>query len=134
MVHRALDRLTFLLEADGVKVHWLTNSQYERSGLKPDNASTETESLRGPASLPLKAKDWNRLTLSLAGDRVTARLNQTEIYARTLEPTNQRIFGLFHYADETDVRVRNVTYSGHWPRKLPVSLTQDLEAIEHKAK
>jgi len=134
MVHPALDRLTLLLEPDGVKMHWLTDAQFERSGLKPNNASTETENLRGPASLPLKPKEWNRLSLSLAGDRVTVRLNQTEIYTRTLEPTNQRIFGLFHYADETDVRVRNVTYSGHWPRQLPGSLKWESEAIEHKSK
>jgi hypothetical protein len=122
--HPALDLLTFLLEPDGVKVHWLTDAQYERSGLRPDNAATETDNVRGPASLPLKPKDWNRLTLSLKGDRVTLRLNQTEIYAQPLESSNQRIFGLFHYADESDVRVRNVTYSGRWPRTLPESLMQ----------
>jgi hypothetical protein len=121
-VHPALDRLTFLLEPDGVKVHWLTDAQYERSGLKPENATSEPDNLRGPSSLPLKIRDWNRLSLSLAGDRVTLRLNQTEIYARTLESGNQRIFGLFHYADESDVRVRHVTYWGRWPGELPESL------------
>ena len=39
-----------------------------------------------------------------------------------LEPENQRTFGFFHYADETQVRVRNVTYHGNWPRVLPESL------------
>jgi hypothetical protein len=24
-----------------------------------------------------------------------------------------------NYADETDVRVRNVTYTGRWPKRLP---------------
>jgi hypothetical protein len=121
-VHPALDRLTFLLEPDGVKVHWLTDAQYERSELNPANATSEPANLRGPSSLPLKTRDWNRLSLSLVGDRVNLRLNQTEIYARTLESENQRIFGLFHFADDTDVRVRNVTFSGRWPRELPRSL------------
>jgi hypothetical protein len=124
MVHPALDRLTFLLEPDGVKVHWMTDAQYDRLGLKADNTASEPENRRGSPSLPLKPKEWNRLSLSLTGDRVTLRLNQAEIYARTLEPTNQRFFGLFHYMDETEVRVRSVNYNGQWPRELPKLLTQ----------
>ena len=60
--------------------------------------------------------------LELAGDKVTLELNGQAIYERTLEPTNQRYFGLFHYADETQVRVRNVSYQGRWPRRLPESV------------
>jgi hypothetical protein len=57
--------------------------------------------------------------LSIAGDTVKLELNGTSIYERALESTNQRTFGLFHYADDTSVRVRNVTYRGQWPRRLP---------------
>ena len=39
-----------------------------------------------------------------------------------IEPVNQRTFGLFHYADLTEVRVRNVTYQGNWPRSLLAGL------------
>ncbi len=134
MVHPAVDRLAFLLEPDGVKIHWLTDAQFDRSGLKPDNTAAEPENARGPASLPLKPKGWNRLTLSLAGDRVTLRLNQVEVYSRLLESTNQRIFGFFHYGDETSVRVRNVVYSGRWPRKLPEALTQGSPGGDFKSK
>ena len=122
MVHPALDRLAFLIEPDGVKIHRLTDGAFERTGLAPDNIADEPENRRGPASLPLKPNAWNRLVLSLAGDKVTLELNGQPIYERTLEPTNQRSFGLFHYADETQVRVRNVTYQGNWPRTLPESL------------
>ena len=122
MVHPALDRLAFLLEPDGVKIHRLTDAQYERSGLAPDNASVEPESRRGPASLPLKPKAWNQAVAPLAGDTRRAPPQRRVIYERTLEPTNQRTFGLFHYADETEVRVRNVTYRGEWPRALPAGL------------
>ena len=122
MVHPALDRLTFLLEPDGVKIHWMTDAQYDRSGLKPDNAAVEPDNRRGPPSLPLKPKDWNRLNLSTSGDRVALRLNGVEIYSRAIEPTNQRIFGLFHELDQTEVRVRSVTYAGQWPRQLPRSV------------
>jgi hypothetical protein len=122
ITHPVLDCLAFLLEPDGVKVHRLTDAQHERTGLSPDNAAVEPENRRGPSSLSLKARDWNRLTLSLSGPRVALRLNGQLIYERALEGTNQRLFGLFHYADETEVRVRNVIYRADWPRALPDQL------------
>src|SRR5262249_19372576 len=118
-VHPTLDKLAFLLDKDAIKVHWLTDGPFERSGLTPDNTVVEQANRRGLASLPVKERNWNRLRLTLAGGKAILRLNDVEIYERTLEPTNQRVFGLFHYADETEVRVRNVIYRGHWPRKLP---------------
>ncbi len=62
---------------------------------------------------------------SVAADRVALRLNDQPIYDRAIEPVNQRTFGLFHFADSTSVRVRNVTYEGQWPRSLPASLRRD---------
>jgi hypothetical protein len=119
MVHPALDRLVFLLDPAGVKIHWLTDAQYERTGLAADNVSEEPAHRRGPAQLDLKPNDWNRLQLSLSGDRVTLALNGVEIYQRDLEPANNRCFGLFHYADQTDVRVRRVLWRGNWSGPLP---------------
>ncbi len=119
MVHPALDRLTFLIDPDGLKIHWMTDAQHDRTGLSPENTTIEAERRRGPASPPLQANVWNRVKLSLAGDIVTLALNDVIVYERPLEPTNQRDFGLFHYADETEVRVRNVTYRGQWPRDPP---------------
>ncbi len=122
MVHPALDRLAFLLEPEGVRVHRLTDGAYERSGLAPDNTTDEPQNRRGPASLPLKAKAWNRLAVEIKGDKMTLELNGQAIYERPLEPANRRTFGLFHYADATQARVRNVTYQGQWPRSLPAGL------------
>jgi tetratricopeptide (TPR) repeat protein len=119
LVHPALDRLCLLLDAKGVRIHWLTDGPNERTDLKPDNATTEPAHRRGPAELPLKAKAWNKVTLSLAGDTLTLKLNDVEIYQRPVEPGNQRTFGFFHYADETSARVRNVVYKGQWPKTLP---------------
>ena len=112
VVHPALDRLAFLLDPDGVKIHELTDGAYERNGLAGGNTRDEPESRRGPASIPLKPNAWNSLLLSLAGDKVTLELNGQAIYERSLEPTNQRTFGLFHFADETQVRVRIGELSG----------------------
>ncbi len=122
MVHPSLDRLAFLIEPEGVRVHRLTDGAYERSGLAPDNIIDEPQNRRGPASLPLKPKAWNRLSVEIKGDKVTLTLNSQSIYERTLEPTNRRAFGLFHYADATQARVRNVTHQGEWPRSLPAGV------------
>ncbi len=119
LVHPALGRLALLLDADGVKVHWLTDAQFERTGLAPDNVFVEQEHRRGPAKLPLKANDWNQLSLKLTGDTLALSLNGESIYERPIEASNLRTFGLFHYAGDTDVRVKNVIYRGNWPKTLP---------------
>jgi hypothetical protein len=128
MVHPALDRLTFLIEPAGVKLHWLTDAQFDSTGVSPDNTADEPTNRRGPKTLPLKERDWNRLKLGVKGDDVTLTLNGVEIYQRPLEASNQRIFGLFHWLDDTEVRVRNVAYRGDWPRRLPPVDEQELAA------
>lgn len=118
-VHPALDRLCFLLDPKGVQVHRLTDAGADRTGLAPENVTTEPSHRRGPAELPLKRKAWNKLQLTLKGDTVTLHLNGVEVYQRPLESNNQRTFGLFHYTDDAGVRVRNVVYRGDWPKALP---------------
>jgi hypothetical protein len=119
LVHPLLDRIAFLLEPDHVHIHRLTGAGYERSELKFDNVSDEPDNRRGPAKLPLKENAWNRAKLAVAGDTVSVSLNGVEVYQRRIESTNQRTFGLFHYADETEARVRNIQYRGNWPKQLP---------------
>lgn len=121
MVYPALGRLAFLLAPKGVSLHWLTDAQYERTGLAPDNETTESANRRGSGDLPLKAGDWNRLKLALSGDKVSLVLNDMLIYERTLEPENSRLFGFFHFAEETNCRIRKVILRGQWPRSLPES-------------
>ncbi len=123
MVHPSLDRLAFLIEPEGVRVHRLTDGAYERSGLaagQHHRTSRRTDAARRPCrSSP------RRGTASRSRSRATrsrSTLNGQAIYERTLEPTNRRAFGLFHYADATQARVRNVTYQGEWPRSLPGEL------------
>src|SRR5207302_9024759 len=91
----------------------------DESGVPFDNAVEEPACRRGPAKLPLNAKAWNRVRLAVAGDVVTVALNGTPVYERPIEPTNQRLFGLFHYTDRTEARVRGMTLTGGWPKQLP---------------
>ena len=72
-VHPALGRLAFLLEPDGVKLHIVTDAQFDRSGLAPDNVTVEQPYRRGPAALPLKSGEWNKLALTMTGDWVMSR-------------------------------------------------------------
>lgn len=128
--HPALDRLVFLVDPDGVRIHWLTDGPYDRTGLSVANTEVEEEHRRGPATLPLKVDDWNRMQVAVDGDVVTLTLNGEQIYERPLEPTNQRTFGLFYYADRTNLRVRRVIWRGDWPRELPSLAEQELAIDE----
>jgi hypothetical protein len=128
--HPALDRLCFLLEEDGVKIHWLTDGKFERTGLAPDNVVEEPQNRRDSGTLPLRAGEWNHVRLAVTGNVVTISLNNELVYQRRLEPNDERRFGLFHYADRSELRVRNVTWTGAWPRELPGLKDQSLAIDE----
>ncbi|WP_197444333.1 DUF1583 domain-containing protein [Maioricimonas rarisocia] len=120
-VHPSIGRKAFLLEPDGLAFHWITDGLWDRSELDPLNRLPADD--RTP--LPL-VEGWNRLQLELSGDVVTLRLNGERIDAGTLDVTNDRTFGLFRYADQTEARVRNMTWTGNWPRTVPPAHNQEL--------
>lgn len=131
-VYPTIDRLAFLLDPGGVDVHWVTDGKYDRTSLSPSNRSTEPSNRRGDATLPLKPQAWNKLRFTLRGDTVFLELNGEAIYERLLETTNQRTFGLFHYSDETEARVRNIVWSGNWPKQIPELHDQELFIPDHE--
>jgi hypothetical protein len=118
-VHPTLDRLAFLLDPDGVRLHWVTDGKYDRTELSPDNSFPIESEQPATQQLPLKPDDWNAIRLSIVGRSVSLTLNGELILKRNLESTNSRHFGLFHYSDKTAVRVRKVVMRGDWPRDLP---------------
>ena len=126
LVHPALDRLAFLLDRDGVKIHWVTDGAYAPPGSDPANQTIEPEHRRGPEALPLRRNDWNQIKLVTRGDFVELTLNGELIYARPLEASNRRTFGLFHYADQTEVRAGNLVLRGNWPKSVPAAAEQEL--------
>lgn len=130
-VSPALDRLAFLLDPEGVDVHWVTDGKYDRTLPGPDNRSTEVSNRRG-GKLPLEPQAWNRLQLTLRGDTVFLELNGEAVYERKLEATNQRTFGLFHYSDQTEARVRNIVWRGSWPKQIPKLHDQELFIPDHE--
>ncbi len=126
ITHPALDRLAMILAPNGVRIHWITDDNNERTGLRPDNQASEPENGRGPVALPLKPNEWNHMKVAVEGDVVTLVLNGQLIYERQLESTNQRKFGLFNYADQSVARVRNVVMRGDWPKTVPPVSEQEL--------
>lgn len=124
-IHPTLGRMVMMLSEDGVKIHWLTDAQFERGGLAPDNLFVEQEYRRGTA-MPLKAGDWNKVKLKLTGDVVTLALNGDTIYERPLDSNNLRNFGFFRYAGDNDARIKNIVYRGNWPKSLPSLKDQEL--------
>lgn len=126
LVHPVLDRLAFLLDEEEVRLHWITDGRFDRSTLPPGNSYPATDSAQDSGGIPLEGEAWNRMRLSIAGQTVTLDLNGKEILKRQLEPTNLRNFGLFHFADQTEARVRNVIMRGDWSRELPPVSEQQL--------
>lgn len=134
IVHPALDRMSFLLEPDGVKTHWITDGRFQRDDLAPANVSgTNTPADKIP--LPLRASEWNRMQVSLKNDVVQLHLNGEPIIQAALAAGNRRQFGLFHFADQSSVRVRNMQWTGEWSRSVdpavfPPTVRANVAAIE----
>ena len=128
--HPALDRLCLLMKPDGIRVHWLTDGKYERTELAPDNETIEPKNRLLPDTLPLMNDAWNQVRFSLQGDTIEVSLNSKPVYRRQLESTNQRRFGFFHFAEQEELIVRNVRWTGSWPKSLPDIAQQSLAILD----
>ena len=129
-VHPALGRRAFLLNRDGTETHWVTNGTWDPTDLAPGNRTTEVSSTGDGTPLPLLPNAWNRVSLQLNGDTVAVTLNDELVCRSDLHPTNNRTFGLFHFCDQTEARVRNIVLQGNWPRTLPPLQEQELRGTQ----
>lgn len=125
-VHPALDQIAFLIHADGVKIHRITNGPLDASNAAPDHIRSDSSIEQQAGKLPLNADAWNHMSVTANGSKVTLRLNGEIVFLHGLDQSNDRSFGLFHYADATEVKVRNVTMRGDWPMSLPPLSDQEL--------
>ncbi|WP_166831231.1 DUF1583 domain-containing protein [Thalassoroseus pseudoceratinae] len=132
-IHPALDRTAFLIHPEGVSLHTIGDWPYDRTGLDPANATLVNSIENVSGTLPLKPRAWNRLEFTTVGQVVSIRLNGTPIFKHTLSESNRRKFGLFHYADQTEARVRNIRWRGDWPQEIPAPTEQQL-ANDHVEK
>ena len=130
LVHPTLDRLTLMLNPTSVDVHWITDGRHDPTSLGPDNLTAEPQNQKHTGKLPFNANAWNSLALTVRGNTVDVTLNGTLVFSQELERTNLRTFGFFHYADQTEARVRNLRWRGDWPKELPAPLKQELASDE----
>lgn len=130
-VHPALGDLAFLLAPDGVHIHQITHGRYERGTnlLRPDNQSLIQGNQRGPGELPLMVGQWNQMNLAVEGNTLTLELNGETVYEQSLPEHHRRIFGLFHFRDQTEARVREISWTGQWPKEFPSLQQQKLVVI-----
>ena len=118
-VHPALGKVVFLIEPQGVQLHWIDSDDGGPLVIEPDNRVDEASCRRGPERLPLKEDDWNDVELAIVNEQVQLRLNGSLIFERPIEPTSDRRFGLFHFKGQTAVEAREIVLSGDWPQSLP---------------
>ncbi len=127
--HPVLGRVAFLMEPNGIRLHWLTDNSQEWTCLAEDNAIIEPLSRRGPAKLPLKSGDWNTVVVKVSKDELSLTLNGEEVYERSLEGVTGRHFGIYHDRNKTSAQFRNVVLTGDWPEKLSAEQLQQLVAL-----
>ncbi len=122
-VHPALGRLAFVIRRDGVKLHHLTDAEWDWE----PTLATNNESIVNDDAIPLKQRDWNRYRLVLAANTLTITVNDVEVCQHELdEEPSRRFFGLFRYADKNKSRVRKIVYRGNWPKVFPKVEQQQL--------
>lgn len=121
-VFAALDRCAFVFDRERAGIHWITDGNFDPTGMDPANFTV----VANGRPIPLITDSWNQLRLTLKGDAVEVALNGDAILTRELEPENLRTFGLFHYSDQTTAMVRNLRWRGTWPKQLPALEQQEL--------
>ncbi|MCA9140677.1 MAG: DUF1583 domain-containing protein [Planctomycetales bacterium] len=127
MVHPAVGRLAFLLETDGVKIHWVTDEGFEWSGLPPENQLIEPLYRRGANPIPLLKNQWNRVVLSRTGESITILLNETLIYQRPIDEITDTRFGFYVDPTHENAQVRVAKLRGEWPEKIDPATLFDAE-------
>lgn len=125
-VHPSFDDVALLLLPDRVRLHRMTNGVYDLTDTDPTLAEDASTDQRDLNALPFKHNDWNHIQLNLTGSIVRVSLNGALVLEQPLKPTGRRRFGLFHYADQTQAVVRNIRWSGTWPKSLPLESEQEL--------
>ena len=124
-----IGKQALMISPSGVGVHHVTDGRFERSQLRPDNLTSLSSDVR-PA---LREAAWNAVRISLHGDELALSVNGMQVQNLALSmPTVDRYFGLFHYADLTSLRVRNLRWSGDWPKSVPERKDQELvDPVHH---
>ncbi len=112
MVHPAMGRRVFLLTPQGIETYDLAG----HGALKEDSASHKSVAKK---ALPLKPNDWNQLQIKIGNGTLGLKLNGETVLEQPWKADASSQFALFHFLDETEARVRRITYQGTWPKTPP---------------
>lgn len=122
--HPTVGNQAFLISPAGLSVHQVTDGLFEQRRVRPGNSESISTS---DESFPLRLGEWNQVRLRFEGDTLHFELNGKLVSTLPLEmPPIERTFGLFHYADVSGLRVRNLKWTGSWPTELPALANQSL--------
>ncbi|QDT08704.1 DUF1583 domain-containing protein [Planctomycetes bacterium K23_9] len=125
-VHPALGRSVFLLTDDQIKFHQLTDGLHDQTSLRPDNSGDFPPGTWTADSVALNQNAWNHVALSIAGTQLVIRVNQEVVLKQPLSDFNSRLFGLFRFADQSSVKVKNVKWTGDWPGQVEIAQDRSL--------
>ncbi|QDT12936.1 DUF1583 domain-containing protein [Planctomycetes bacterium K23_9] len=114
----ALGRLAFLFQPEGVQEHWVTDGKYERTLARPEPSTSFDQDPKRRIPLPLLDNAWNQARLSVHDQTLSVFVNGQLVHERPIPSGLGRKFGLFYFADCSDLRVRDVKMRGDWPKEL----------------
>ena len=126
--HPAVERAIFLIGADGIRLHWASHRPHSRS---VGNQSLPNSAKPISPPISLDQDNWNRVRLTFKDDHVTLAINGVNACTHRLVQ-RQRRFGLFYDARTSALKVRNVRWSGDWPKTLPAVAEQELAGDRHE--
>ncbi|MFO0975167.1 MAG: DUF1583 domain-containing protein, partial [Planctomycetaceae bacterium] len=127
VAHPSFGQLAVLLSPEGVKSHWISDSDFERSylGLRENNQFIEPEYAVSSGAVLLRPGEWNVVELAHDASDISIRLNGQTVYRRPVSPELDLRPGIFRYKRQ-GTRVRNVTLTGDWPKEWTPELASGL--------
>jgi hypothetical protein len=124
-VSPALDRQVYLITPTGISIHRVTDGVFDATGLDPLNRYDAGPRTECPLTI-----GWNQASFELADNKVKLSVNGLVVHSSDVEADNDRTFGLFHYADQSAVRVRNMLWTGEWSTRMRELEKQELRSRE----
>ena len=124
LAHPAVGTQAFVIRPEGIMRHEVTAGEFEQRELSPDNLSPLDSRAINVKAPPLKRGEWNHVMIAREGDVATLTLNGTRVASLPVPAVCH--FGLFHFSDRSEARVRNVQMRGRWPTELPALPEQSL--------
>jgi len=129
MVHPSVGRVAYLIEPNGLELHWLTGPGDHARGVDSTNRALDPGLKIHTPRPNLKPRAWNSMTVAIEKGAVHLNLNGQKLASGTLDSGPKPIFGLYHDRFREAVKVRNITLKGRWPERLPDAMIADLTQL-----